>query len=91
MKLEREHYQALLDARVFEPHSLVDALKARRRRKALSPDGNLLILAADHTARGKISIGNNPVAMSDRFTLLERLVSGLANPAVDGVLASADI
>ena len=91
MKLEKAQYQALLDARVFEPHSLVDALKARRRRKALSPDGNLLILAADHTARGKISIGKNPVAMSDRYTLLERLVSALSNPAVDGVLASADI
>ena len=91
MKLDREKYQALLDARVFEPRSLVSALTGRRRRKALSEDGNLLILAADHTARGKISLGDDPVAMSNRYTLLERLVQALANPAVDGVLASADI
>jgi hypothetical protein len=29
--------------------------------------------------------------MADRFTLLQRLVEGLASPGVDGVLASADI
>lgn len=91
MKLDRKTYQELLDARVFEPRSLVTALTGRRRRKVLSEDGNLLILAADHTARGKISLGNDPVAMSNRYTLLERLVGALANPAVDGVLASADI
>lgn len=91
MKLDRKTYQELLDARVFEPRSLVSALTGRRRRKVLSEDGNLLILAADHTARGKISLGNDPVAMSNRYTLLERLVGALANPAVDGVLASADI
>ena len=91
MKLDRETYQELLDARVFDPRSLVSALTGRRRRKVLSEDGNLLILAADHTARGKISLGNDPVAMANRYTLLERLVGALANPAVDGVLASADI
>lgn len=91
MILDSGTYRSLLDARVFESHTLVDALTGRRRRKALSADGNLLILAADHTARGKISLGNNPVAMSDRFTLLARLTAALANPAVDGVLASADI
>jgi DhnA family fructose-bisphosphate aldolase class Ia len=91
VKLDRETYQELLDARVFDPRSLVSALTGRRRRKVLSEDGNLLILAADHTARGKISLGNDPVAMANRYTLLERLVGALANPAVDGVLASADI
>jgi hypothetical protein len=50
-----------------------------------------LILAADHTARGKISLGLDPIAMSDRFTLLDRLTRCLALPGVDGVLASADI
>ena len=91
MSLDRQKYQALMDARVFEPSSLVAALTGRRRRKVLSADGNLLILAADHTARGKISLGDNPVAMADRYTLLEKLVSGLENGLVDGVMASADI
>jgi DhnA family fructose-bisphosphate aldolase class Ia len=91
MTLEREKYQALLDERVFAPHTLSEALVSRSRRSIAGDDGNLLILAADHTARGKISLGTDTVAMADRYTLLDRLVRCLALPQVDGVLASADI
>jgi DhnA family fructose-bisphosphate aldolase class Ia len=91
MSLDRTKYQELLDARVFEPASITNALTSRTRRTKKTTDGNLLILAADHTARGKISLGLDPIAMSDRFTLLDRLTRCLALPEVDGVLASADI
>ena len=91
MSLDRTKYQGLLDARVFEPASLQKALVGRRRRKQKTKDGNLLILAADHTARGKISLGLDPIAMSNRYNLLDRLTRCLALPEVDGVLASADI
>jgi DhnA family fructose-bisphosphate aldolase class Ia len=91
MSLDRAKYQELLDARVFEPASLTNALTSRTRRTKKTTDGNLLILAADHTARGKISLGLDPIAMSDRYTLLDRLTRCLALPEVDGVLASADI
>ena len=91
MSLDRTKYQELLDARVFEPASITNALTSRTRRAKKTQDGNLLILAADHTARGKISLGLDPIAMSDRFTLLDRLTRCLALPEVDGVLASADI
>lgn len=91
MTLDRDTYRALLDARVFDPQSLVSALTSRRRRTVPGEDGKLLILAADHTARGKISLGTDPLAMADRYTLIDRLVRCLAMPQVDGVLASADI
>jgi hypothetical protein len=91
MSLDRTKYQELLDARVFEPASITSALTSRIRRTKKTTDGNLLILAADHTARGKISLGLDPIAMSDRYTLLDRLTRCLALPEVDGVLASADI
>jgi hypothetical protein len=91
MSLDRAKYQELLDARVFEPASITNALTSRARRAKKTTDGNLLILAADHTARGKISLGLDPIAMSDRYTLLDRLTRCLALPEVDGVLASADI
>ena len=91
MSLDRTKYQELLDARVFEPASITSALTSRTRRAKKTTDGNLLILAADHTARGKISLGLDPIAMSDRYTLLDRLTRCLALPEVDGVLASADI
>jgi len=89
--LDRAQYGELLDVRVFQPHTLVDALVSRRRRTVAGKDGKLLIVAADHTARGKISLGSDPLAMADRYTLLDRLVLCLAMPGVDGVLASADI
>ena len=91
MSLDRTKYQELLDARVFEPASITNSLTSRTRRTKKTTDGNLLILAADHTARGKISLGLDPIAMSDRYTLLDRLTRCLALPEVDGVLASADI
>ncbi len=91
MSLDRTHYRKLIDARVFQPGSFADALRARRRRPIAGPDGRLIIIAADHTSRGKISLGSDRLAMADRFTLLDRLVRCLALPEVDGVLASADV
>lgn len=91
MTIDREHYRALIDERVFKPEAFADALTSRRRRTLAGNDGRLVILAADHTSRGKISLGSNPLAMADRYTLLDRLVRCLAMPEVDGVLASADV
>ncbi len=91
MNLDHARYRELIDARAFSPDSFTAALRSRHRRPIVGTDGRLIILAADHTARGKISLGSDPVAMSDRFTLLDRLVRCLAMPEVDGVLASADI
>lgn len=83
-------YSALLDARVRRPQALRSSLVERVRRPLVGDDGNLLILAADHTARGMIAVGDDPLAVADRRSLLDRLVRGLAAGA-DGVLASADI
>jgi DhnA family fructose-bisphosphate aldolase class Ia len=91
MTIDRDHYRALIEARVFKPEAFTDALTSRSRRTVAGHDGRLVIIAADHTSRGKISLGSNPLAMADRFTLLDRLVRCLAMPEVDGVLASADV
>ena len=89
--LDRDDYRALCDARIFEPASLQRALRDRPRRTLAGTDGNLLILAADHTARGMIAVGSDPLAVADRYTLLDNLMRGLSVPGVDGVMASADI
>jgi hypothetical protein len=91
MSLGKERYEELLNARVFDPESIARALLNRARRRPQGTDGNLLLVAADHTARGKISLGKDPVAMADRHTLLDHLVRVLASPGVDGVLGSADV
>lgn len=51
----------------------------------------MLLIAADHTARGKLAIGSDPMAAADRHSLLDRIVTALADPRVDGVLGSADV
>jgi DhnA family fructose-bisphosphate aldolase class Ia len=50
-----------------------------------------MIIAADHPARASLGAGGRPAAMADRWELLARLVTALARPGVDGVLATADI
>ena len=86
-----QDYRALVEARVREPHRLPQALEQRRRRSLVGADGRMLLLAADHTSRGKLAIGDDPMAAADRRSLLDRIVTGLEDPRVDGVLASADV
>lgn len=84
-------YRALTQARVREPGRLREALTGRRRRPLVGDDGRMLLIAADHTARGKLAVGSDPMAAADRYTLLDRLLTCLEDPRVDGVLASADV
>ncbi|MSO27015.1 MAG: hypothetical protein EXQ60_02980 [Candidatus Nanopelagicales bacterium] len=81
----------MVQTRVREPRALQRALSGRARRTIAGADGRLLLLAADHTARGMLAAGGDPLAIADRFTLLDRLMRGLAVSGVDGVMASADI
>ncbi len=90
-QLDRADYAALIEARVRAPESLQSALKGRRRRDLIGDDGNLLIVAVDHTARGMLAAGSDPLAVADRYTLLDRVMRALRVPGVDGVMASADI
>ena len=54
-------------------------------------DGRMFIVAADHSARGMLGVSNDPFAMADRRRTLDALCIALAQPGVNGVLASADI
>jgi DhnA family fructose-bisphosphate aldolase class Ia len=64
---------------------------SRHRRPMLRHDGRLLIVAADHPARGALAVRDEPLAMAHRDDLLARIVLALRHPGVDGVLATADI
>lgn len=90
-QLQLPAYLELVQTRVREPRALQRALSGRARRTIAGADGRLLLLAADHTARGMLAAGGDPLAIADRFTLLDRLMRGLAVSGVDGVMASADI
>ncbi|MHC6219674.1 Cgl0159 family (beta/alpha)8-fold protein [Arthrobacter sp. MMS24-S77] len=84
-------YEHLSAIRLEDPDAVARAAAARRRHPGLKYGVQNFIVAADHPARGALSVGSDPVAMADRRELLDRLQIALANPAVDGVLASPDI
>lgn len=77
--------------RAEDPWAIARALESRRRRSLLRGDGRLLIVAADHPARGALSAGADAAAMTDRGELLGRLATALERPGVDGVLGTPDI
>ncbi|SES27923.1 Fructose-bisphosphate aldolase class Ia, DhnA family [Pedococcus cremeus] len=81
----------LTEIRVREPHRIAHAWATRRRRELVGPDGRLLIVAADHPARGSLGVRDDPVAMASRSDLLARLATAVACPGVDGVLGTPDV
>jgi DhnA family fructose-bisphosphate aldolase class Ia len=84
-------YAAVTDLRAADPGAVARAWAQRTTRPAVRGDGRLMIVAADHPARGALSVGSRPTAMNSRTDLLDRLRAALADPGVDGVLATADI
>lgn len=82
---------ALVHARTHHPEAIAEAAARRTRRPLLNEDGRLMIVAADHPARGALGVGGDRLAMANRAELLERLCLALSRPGVDGVLATADI
>ncbi|WP_304107813.1 aldolase [Mycolicibacterium bacteremicum] len=84
-------YADLTEIRTADPAAVAQAWQARTTRPTVRGDGRLMIIAADHPARGALAVGDRPTAMNSRVDLLDRLRAALADPGVDGVLATADI
>src|SRR6476469_4432479 len=81
----------LNEIRSRDPGRIKRLLVGRRKRELLGPDGKLMIIACDHPARGALSAAGKANAMASRTDLLDRLVTALNRPGVDGLLATADI
>lgn len=84
-------YAEVTDIRATDPQAIERAWADRVQRPTVRGNGRLMIVAADHPARGALSVGDRPTAMNSRTDLLDRLRAALANTGVDGVLATADI
>ncbi|GGW98289.1 deoxyribose-phosphate aldolase [Streptomyces sp. HUAS 31] len=81
----------LTAVRARHPEAIAEAAARRVRRPLIGDSGRMMIVAADHPARGALGVGDRRLAMADRADLLERLCTALSRPGVDGVLATADI
>jgi DhnA family fructose-bisphosphate aldolase class Ia len=86
-----EQRRIISEARATNPAAVGAAAASRKRRSFLGENGRLMIIAADHSARGVLAAGDRPMAMANRADLLDRIMLALRRPGVDGVLASADI
>ena len=88
----RSELQELIATRVHRPGAIAEAAASRVRPSSLLGEhGRLMMIAADHPARGALRAGERPLAMADRADLLDRLVLALSRPGVNGVLGTPDV
>lgn len=91
MTTEQDRTWSIDELRFSDPDAIHRRLVTRTPFSGV-PDGeNLLVIAADHPARGALAVGEDPLAMADRGELLDRVVEALTRPGVHGVLGTADI
>ncbi|HEY7488944.1 MAG TPA: hypothetical protein VH912_31180 [Streptosporangiaceae bacterium] len=87
-----DRFKDLVEIRATSPAAIAKAARGRARRDCwVGPGGTLMLVAADHPARGALAAGDRPLAMADRRDLLERVCTALARPGVDGVLGTPDV
>jgi hypothetical protein len=80
-----------METRFTNPAAIATLAKDRQLRSSLDGSSRLLIIAADHAARGVLNAGNHEDAMWSRYDLLDRLMTALIIPGVDGVLGTPDV
>lgn len=83
--------RALLDTRALRPEAVEEAAARRPARPLLGESGRLMLVAADHPARGALAVRGRADAMANRVDLLDRLLVALSRPGVDGVLGAPDV
>jgi hypothetical protein len=87
-----DDFAELRGLRATRPQAIAEAAARRVRRPLLSDPGDrLMLVAADHPARGALGVRGDGGAMADRYELLRRLRTALRRPGVDGVLGTADV
>lgn len=81
----------LSEVRASDPGLFARRWAQRARRGLLAEDGRMLLVAADHPARGALGVRGEAMAMGSRSDLLGRLATALSRPGVDGVLGTPDV
>ncbi|MCY0878702.1 MAG: hypothetical protein OWU84_07175 [Firmicutes bacterium] len=80
----------VVESRLSHP-TVIRTMAAQRLPAERWRERPLVLVAADHPARGVVAAGADPWAMADRGELLRRLARVLMQPFVDGVLVTPDI
>ena len=90
--MSHETLKQLVELRLDNPLAVREAAAKRERAASLlGTHGRLMMIAADHPARGALRAGTDSMAMGNRADLLDRLCLALSRPGVNGVLGTPDI
>jgi hypothetical protein len=90
--MSSENLKQLVEMRLDNPLAIPEAAGHRTRAASLLGEhGRLMVIAADHPARGALRAGADAMAMGNRADLLDRLCLALSRPGVNGVLGTPDI
>jgi DhnA family fructose-bisphosphate aldolase class Ia len=84
-------FDRITEVRVRRPQLILQEAERRKRRSDLATDGRLVLLAADHPARMLTAVGENPIAMGDRYQYLGRVLRIMTVPGLDGIIATTDV
>ncbi len=92
MRMASDNLRRLAAIRAETPRAVREAAAKRTRPESvLGANGRLMLIAADHPARGILRAGQDAMAMADRSEYLERVCVALGRPGVNGVLGTPDI
>jgi DhnA family fructose-bisphosphate aldolase class Ia len=81
----------ITEARLSRTDDIRRHAQQRKRRATLAPDGKLVILAADHPARGVTKAHDDPLALANRQEFLGRILRVLQSGFIDGLMATPDV
>jgi len=84
-------FDRITEVRVRRPQLILQEAARRKRRPELAAEGRLVLLAADHPARMLTAVGENPIAMGDRYQYLGRVLRIVTAAGVDGLIATTDV
>ncbi|PYV77670.1 MAG: hypothetical protein DMG97_01305, partial [Acidobacteria bacterium] len=84
-------YERVIEIRVSDPNCSLREAQRRIRRPKLAPRSKLNIIAADHPARGVLSVSKEPIRMANRRDYLGRVLRVLSSDMIDGVMATMDV
>ena len=84
-------FDQVTEIRIHHPEVIDREARLRKRRKRLTVDGKLAMVAVDHAGRGVTQIRNDQLAMGDRYQLLARVRRLFEDENLDGVLATSDV
>ncbi len=88
--LPQKLFEAITDVRVDRPETILEEARRRRKRRKLTLDGKLVILATDHPGRRVTGLGADPLIMGDRHSYLARALRVLTTPGCDGIMGTTD-